>query len=73
MYVCMYICMYVHECVHGHSYCFEGLISMQVFDLGRQNRSTGATKMNIESSRSHALLCVTVAGENLTTGTQTFG
>ena len=46
---------------------------MQVFDLGRQNRSTGATKMNIESSRSHALLCVTVAGENLTTGTQTFG
>ncbi len=46
---------------------------MQVFALGRENRSTGATKMNIQSSRSHALLCVTVMGLSRTTGVQTIG
>ena len=62
---CMYVCTDMQ---------FKGrLASLQVFDLGRQNRSTGATRMNIESSRSHALLCVSVVGHNLTTGIQTFG
>jgi kinesin family protein C2/C3 len=48
-------------------------VSMQVFALGHENRSTGATKMNIYSSRSHALLCITVIGVNKSTGSQTIG
>ena len=47
--------------------------SVQVFALGHENRSTGATKMNIHSSRSHALLCITVMGINKTTGVKTVG
>ena len=46
---------------------------LQVFALGHENRATGATKMNIQSSRSHALLCVTVMGINNTTGIRTMG
>ncbi|XP_064399470.1 kinesin-like protein KIFC3 [Halichondria panicea] len=45
----------------------------EVFTLGHENRSTGATKMNIQSSRSHALLCIIVMGLNRTTGVQTIG
>ena len=48
-------------------------IIMQVFALGHENRSTGATKMNIYSSRSHALLCITVIGVSKSTGSQTIG
>lgn len=46
---------------------------IQVFALGHENRSTGATKMNIFSSRSHALLCITVIGVSKSTGSQTIG
>ena len=46
---------------------------VQVFALGRDNRATGSTRMNIHSSRSHALLCVTVMGVSRTTGMQTTG
>lgn len=42
---------------------FEGL-----YDHANKNRSTGATKLNAHSSRSHAILCVKVVR---TTGTET--
>ena len=45
----------------------------QVFTLGQKNRSTAATKMNISSSRSHALLCISVMGHNAINGTKSFG
>eukprot|EP00731_Ephydatia_muelleri_P001344 Em0001g1344a len=45
----------------------------EVFAIGHENRATGSTKMNIQSSRSHALLCVTVHGKCKTTGTEIFG
>ena len=41
--------------------------------MGHKNRATAATTMNIESSRSHALLCIKVTGKNLTTGAHTLG
>ena len=41
--------------------------------MGHRNRATAATTMNIESSRSHALLCIKVTGKNLTTGARTLG
>lgn len=40
---------------------------------GQINRATGVTQMNIQSSRSHALLCVAVKGENKVTGVITLG
>ncbi|GFN79184.1 kinesin-like protein [Plakobranchus ocellatus] len=45
----------------------------QIFETGRENRATQSTVMNERSSRSHCLLCVTVSGLNLTTGTRTTG
>ena len=52
---------------------YSNKYGMQVFALGHENRSTGATKMNIYSSRSHALLCITVIGVSKSTGSQTIG
>ena len=49
------------------------ILMIQVFALGHENRSTGATKMNIYSSRSHALLCITIIGVSKSTGSQTIG
>ncbi|XP_051787461.1 kinesin-like protein KIFC3 isoform X3 [Erpetoichthys calabaricus] len=45
----------------------------KVFDLGYMNRATACTNLNEHSSRSHALLIVTVNGLNVTTGTRTSG
>ncbi|MBN3293254.1 KIFC3 protein, partial [Polypterus senegalus] len=45
----------------------------KVFDLGYMNRATACTNLNEHSSRSHALLIVTVNGLNMTTGTRTSG
>lgn len=45
----------------------------RVFTIGHDNRATASTNMNEHSSRSHALLCVEIVGENLTTGVKTFG
>ncbi|KAI8479752.1 zonula adherens maintenance [Branchiostoma belcheri] len=39
-----------------------------VFQVAINNRATACTKMNKHSSRSHALLIVTVEGTNITTG-----
>ncbi|KAL4234031.1 microtubule motor [Mactra antiquata] len=43
------------------------------FKVGQQNRATAATNMNEHSSRSHALLCITVIGCNITTGAKSTG
>ncbi|XP_027870374.1 kinesin-like protein KIFC3 isoform X5 [Xiphophorus couchianus] len=45
----------------------------RVFELGRVNRATACTNLNEHSSRSHALLIITVSGFNTTTGTRTQG
>ncbi|XP_071177093.1 kinesin-like protein KIFC3 isoform X1 [Mytilus edulis] len=45
----------------------------EVFSIGQKNRATATTNMNEHSSRSHALLCVTVTGVNRTTNTKTIG
>ncbi|XP_052387647.1 kinesin-like protein KIFC3 isoform X4 [Carassius gibelio] len=45
----------------------------KVFDLGHVNRATACTNLNEHSSRSHALLIVTVAGFNSSTGHRTSG
>lgn len=45
----------------------------EVFAMGKTNRATAITDMNEHSSRSHALLCVTVVGVNKTTGHRTTG
>uniref|UniRef100_A0A8C5WH39 Kinesin-like protein n=1 Tax=Leptobrachium leishanense TaxID=445787 RepID=A0A8C5WH39_9ANUR len=41
--------------------------------LGRKNRATFCTNMNERSSRSHALLTITISGRDLTTETVTTG
>lgn len=43
------------------------------FKMSQKSRSTATTQMNDVSSRSHALLIVTVTGTNLSTGVQTKG
>ncbi|XP_077104535.1 kinesin-like protein KIFC3 isoform X5 [Siphateles boraxobius] len=45
----------------------------KVFDLGHMNRATACTNLNEHSSRSHALLIVTVVGFNSSTGHRTSG
>ena len=46
---------------------------LQVFSVGQENRATAATNMNEHSSRSHALMCVSVVGTNKTTGAKSLG
>uniref|UniRef100_A0A673Y5P9 Kinesin-like protein n=1 Tax=Salmo trutta TaxID=8032 RepID=A0A673Y5P9_SALTR len=45
----------------------------RVFELGHMNRATACTNLNEHSSRSHALLIITVAGVNSSTGHRTQG
>nr|XP_029494561.1 kinesin-like protein KIFC3 isoform X2 [Oncorhynchus nerka] len=45
----------------------------RVFELGHMNRATACTNLNEHSSRSHALLIITVAGVNTSTGHRTQG
>ncbi|KAL2088576.1 hypothetical protein ACEWY4_015475 [Coilia grayii] len=45
----------------------------RVLELGHMNRATACTNLNDHSSRSHALLIVTVAGFNSSTGHRTSG
>ncbi|CAL1533617.1 unnamed protein product [Lymnaea stagnalis] len=45
----------------------------KLFETGRKNRATASTNMNEHSSRSHCLLCVTVRGQNPTTGSKSLG
>ncbi|XP_066569732.1 kinesin-like protein KIFC3 isoform X2 [Amia ocellicauda] len=45
----------------------------RVFELGHMNRATACTNLNEHSSRSHALLIITVTGVNSSTGQRTTG
>ncbi|XP_008286298.1 kinesin-like protein KIFC3 [Stegastes partitus] len=45
----------------------------RVFELGHMNRATACTNLNEHSSRSHALLIISVSGFNVTTGNRTQG
>ncbi|XP_065808686.1 kinesin-like protein KIFC3 isoform X4 [Labrus bergylta] len=45
----------------------------KVFELGHMNRATACTNLNEHSSRSHALLIITVSGFNASTGNRTQG
>ncbi|XP_015224145.2 kinesin-like protein KIFC3 isoform X2 [Lepisosteus oculatus] len=45
----------------------------RVFELGHMNRATACTNLNEHSSRSHALLIISVTGVNSTTGHRTAG
>ncbi|KAM4706252.1 uncharacterized protein WCC33_010987 [Rhinophrynus dorsalis] len=45
----------------------------KLLSLGKRNRATFCTNMNERSSRSHALLTITITGKDLTTGTVTTG
>ncbi|XP_034030844.1 kinesin-like protein KIFC3 isoform X2 [Thalassophryne amazonica] len=45
----------------------------KILATARRNRITFGTQMNQHSSRSHALLCVTVEGTDLATGSRTTG
>lgn len=45
----------------------------QVFEFGHVNRATECTNLNEHSSRSHALLIVTVRGLDRSTGLRTTG
>lgn len=40
---------------------------------GYKSRVTAVTAINAESSRSHAMVCIEVTGNNLITGSKTFG
>ncbi|XP_069031150.1 kinesin-like protein KIFC3 isoform X2 [Embiotoca jacksoni] len=46
---------------------------IRVFELGHMNRATACTNLNEHSSRSHALLIITVSGFNAATGNRTQG
>ncbi|EMP25905.1 Kinesin-like protein KIFC3 [Chelonia mydas] len=45
----------------------------KMLSLGKRNRATYCTNMNERSSRSHALLTVTITGTNCSSGTKTSG
>ncbi|XP_030409844.1 kinesin-like protein KIFC2 [Gopherus evgoodei] len=45
----------------------------KMLSLGKRNRATYCTNMNERSSRSHALLTITITGTNCSTGTKTSG
>ncbi|XP_068591453.1 kinesin-like protein KIFC3 [Cebidichthys violaceus] len=45
----------------------------KILSTARRNRITFGTQMNQHSSRSHALLCITVQGTDLATGSKTTG
>ncbi|XP_007902856.2 kinesin-like protein KIFC3 isoform X1 [Callorhinchus milii] len=45
----------------------------RVFELGRLNRATDCTNVNERSSRSHALLIISIAGTNTTSGVKRTG
>ncbi|TSR04279.1 Kinesin-like protein KIN-14E [Bagarius yarrelli] len=44
-----------------------------LFELGSANRHIAATKMNIESSRSHLIISIMLESRNLANGNMTFG
>ncbi len=50
-------------------YCYF----LQILSIARKNRITFGTQMNQHSSRSHALLTVTVLGTDLANGAKTTG
>ncbi|CAM5115316.1 unnamed protein product [Natator depressus] len=45
----------------------------KMLSLGKRNRATYCTNMNERSSRSHALLTITITGTNCSSGTKTSG
>ncbi|KAG9472886.1 hypothetical protein GDO78_016071 [Eleutherodactylus coqui] len=45
----------------------------KLLSLGKRNRATFCTNMNERSSRSHALLTITITGQELSSGTATTG
>ncbi|XP_069510416.1 kinesin-like protein KIFC3 isoform X2 [Ambystoma mexicanum] len=45
----------------------------QVFEIGHTNRATECTNLNEHSSRSHALLIITISGVDYSTGVRTTG
>lgn len=49
------------------------LVFVKILATARRNRITFGTQMNQHSSRSHALLCITVEGTDLATGSKTTG
>ncbi|KAM6456073.1 kinesin-like protein KIFC2 isoform 2-T2 [Liasis olivaceus] len=49
------------------------LCCAQILLLGKRNRTTFSTNMNAHSSRSHALLTLTLTGTDLTSGTKVTG
>lgn len=53
--------------------CFCPPCPCQVFEFGHTNRTTEFTNLNEHSSRSHALLIVTVRGVDCSTGLRTTG
>uniref|UniRef100_A0A3B3DJF4 Kinesin motor domain-containing protein n=1 Tax=Oryzias melastigma TaxID=30732 RepID=A0A3B3DJF4_ORYME len=55
------------------SFCLTGFVLMKILATARRNRITFGTQMNQHSSRSHALLCITVQGTDLATGSKTTG
>nr|XP_015212604.1 PREDICTED: kinesin-like protein KIFC3 [Lepisosteus oculatus] len=71
----------VTSCIDGYNVCIFAYgqtgsgktYTMEILALGRKNRITYSTKMNQHSSRSHALLTVTVTGTDLANGAKTTG
>ncbi|XP_015267803.1 PREDICTED: kinesin-like protein KIFC3 [Gekko japonicus] len=63
--------LYVPGMAEFPVHCLEDI--NKVFEFGHINRATECTYLNEHSSRSHALLIVTVRGVNYSTGIQTTG
>ncbi|XP_060111271.1 kinesin-like protein KIFC3 [Heteronotia binoei] len=63
--------LYVPGMTEFPVHCLEDI--NKVFEFGHINRATECTYLNEHSSRSHALLIVTVRGVNYSTGIQTTG